>query len=145
MKVLFCRFVITGVLVLLVSSDVRAAAWQPIGYGTGGVGCSSKFRIFIDTDTIQAFGGKVRFWQGHVFNREQPLPSGKSYIRVSISRVVDCNEISDSTIEAIFYGADGDIVDRYGTRGVMQFHPVKPDTVSSEVLNFVCDYANKKS
>ena len=143
MKVLFCRFVIMCVLVLLMSSGVRAAAWQPIGFGAGGD--SSKFRVFVDTDSIQAFGGKVRFWQGHVFNDEQPLPSGKSYIRVSISRVVDCNEISDSTLEAIFYGAGGDIVDKYGTQGVMRFHPVKPDTVSSEVLNFVCDYANKKS
>ncbi|MFI5324337.1 MAG: surface-adhesin E family protein [Thermodesulfobacteriota bacterium] len=125
------------------SSGVRAAAWQPIGFGTQGG--SSKFRVFVDTDSIQVFGGKVRFWQGHVFYDEQTLPSGKAYIRVSISRVVDCNDLSDSTLEAVFYGASGDIVDKYGTQGVMQFHLVKPDTVSGEVLKFVCDYANKKS
>jgi Surface-adhesin protein E len=142
MKVLFYRFVLTCALIFLASSGVRAAAWQPIGIGADGN--SSKFRVYVDTDSIQAFGGKVRFWQGHVFYDEQPLPSGKSYIRVSISRVVDCNDLSDSTLEAVFYGEGGDIVDNYGTQGVMQFRPVKPDTVSSEVLTFVCDYANKK-
>lgn len=141
MKVLFRWFILTGALFFLMSSGARAVVWRPIGFGTQGD--SSKFRVFIDTDSIQVFGGKVRFWQGHVFYEEQPLPSGKSFIRVSISRVVDCDAMSDSNLEAVFYGPSGDIVDNYGTQGAMQFHPVKPDTISSAVLNFVCDYAKK--
>lgn len=136
------RGVIFTSLVLFMPSWARAAVWQPVGFGT--VDATSRFRVFIDTDSIQGFGGKVRFWQGHVFNEEQPLPSGKTFVRVSISRVVDCNEKSDSSLEAIFYGAGGAIVDKYDTHGVMNFSPVKPATISEAVLNYVCNYANRK-
>lgn len=142
MKMLFCQSLLTSMLILFISSGARATAWQPVGLGSGNG--SSKFRVFVDTDSIQAFGGKVRFWQGHVFFDEQQLPSGKSYIRVSISRVVDCNDLSDSTLEAIFYGTGGEIVDNFGTNGMMRFHPMRHNTVSSEVLKFVCEYADKK-
>lgn len=130
-----------GTAVLFAAAGAGAVVWQPIGFGT--LGDSSRFRIFIDTETIESYGGKVRFWQGHVFYEEQPLPSGASYVRVSISRVVDCDQRTDSNLEAVFYGPGGDIVDKYGTPGAMQFQPVKPDTISEAVLNYVCDYVQK--
>lgn len=105
MKVLFCQSLLIGMLYLFITSGSRAAAWQPVGFGSGNG--SSKFRVFVDTDSIKAFGGKVRFWQGHVFYGEQQLTSGKSYIRVSTPRVVDCNDLSDSTLEALFFKTGG--------------------------------------
>ena len=137
----FLRSVIFTALVLLVPSGSRAAVWQPVGFGA--VDATSRFRIFVDTESIQSYGGKVRFWQGHVFNEEQPLPSGNTFVRVSISRVVDCVGKSDSNLVAIFYGAGGVIVDKYDTQGVMNFNPVKPDTISEAVLNYVCNYVKK--
>jgi len=141
MKAFLFGLLIAGTAVLFAASGARAVIWQPIGFGT--MGDSSRFRVFVDTESLQSYGGKVRFWQGHVFYEEQPLPSGSSFVRVSISRVVDCDERSDSTLEAIFYGPAGDIVDKYGTQGAMRFDPVKPDTISEAVLNYVCDYVKK--
>lgn len=115
-----------------------AAGWQPVGFGT--MSDSTRFRVFVDTGSIQKYGEKVRFWQGHVFFDEQHLPSGASFIRVSISRVVDCVQRSDSNIEAIFYGPSGDIVYKYAATGAMKFDTVKPDTISAAVLYYVCDY-----
>ena len=142
MKALLFGLLITGTAVFLAASGADAVVWQPIGFGT--MGDSTRFRVFVDTETIQSFGGKVRFWQGHVFYEEQSLPSGAAFVRVSIARVVDCDERADTNLEAIFYGPGGDIVDKYGTRGAMQFSPVKPDTLSEAVLNYVCDYVRKK-
>ncbi|MEW6145404.1 MAG: surface-adhesin E family protein [Thermodesulfobacteriota bacterium] len=141
MKAFLFGLLITVTLVLSAASGARAVVWRPIGFGTMG---DSRFRVFVDTESIESYGGKVRFWQGHVFYEEQPLPSGASFVRVSISRVVDCDQRSDSNLEAIFYGPSGDVVDKYGTQGAMQFNTVKPDTISEAVLNYVCDYVNKK-
>jgi hypothetical protein len=80
MKVLFCQSILTGMLILFITSGARAAARQPVGFGSGNG--SSKFRVFIYTDSIQATGRKVRYWQGHVFYDKQQLPSGESYMRV---------------------------------------------------------------
>jgi len=140
MKAFLCGVIFTS-LVLFMPSWARAVVWQPVGYGT--MDANSRFKVFIDTESIQGFGGKVRFWQGHVFNEEQPLPSGKTFVRVSISRVVDCEGKSDSNLEAIFYGRDGAIIDKYDTRGMMNFSPVKPETISEAVLNYVCNYVKQ--
>jgi hypothetical protein len=128
---------------VVLSASAAGAVWQPVGFGT--MSDSTRFRVFVDTESIESYGGKVRFWQGHVFYEEQPLPSGASFVRVSISRVVDCDQRSDSNLEAIFYGPAGDVVDKYGAQVAMQFNAVKPDTISEAVLNYVCDYVNKKS
>jgi hypothetical protein len=141
MKAFLFGLLITGTLVLSAAYGALAVVWQPIGFGT--MGDSSRFRVFVDTESIESYGGKVRFWQGHVFYEEQPLPSGASFVRVSISRVVDCDQRSDSNLEAIFYGPSGDIVDKYGAQGAMRFNTVKPDTISEAVLDYVCDYVNK--
>ncbi len=141
MKAFLFGLIITGAALSLSGPGAFAVVWQPIGFGT--MGDSSRFRIFVDTETIQGFGGKVRFWQGHVFFEEQALPSGASFVRVSISRVVDCEERADSNLEAVFYGPGGEIVEKYAGQGVMQFQPVKPDTISDAVLNYVCGYVKK--
>lgn len=141
MKPLIFGLLMAGAVVL--SASAAGAVWQPVGFGT--MSDSTRFRVFVDTESIESYGGKVRFWQGHVFYEEQPLPSGASFVRVSISRVVDCDQRSDSNLEAIFYGPAGDVVDKYGAQVAMQFNAVKPDTISEAVLNYVCDYVNKKS
>jgi hypothetical protein len=141
MKAFLLGLLMTGTAVIFAASGADAVVWQPIGFGT--MGDSTRFRVFVDTETIQSYGGKVRFWQGHVFYEEQSLPSGASFVRVSISRAADCDDRSDTNLEAVFYGPGGEIVDKYGTLGAMQFSPVKPDTLSEAVLNFVCDYVKK--
>jgi surface-adhesin protein E len=141
MKPLIFGLLIAGTAVISASAGAAGAAWQPVGFGT--MGDSTRFRVFVDTGSIQAYGEKVRFWQGHVFFDEQPLPSGASFIRVSISRVVDCVQRSDSNLEAIFYGPAGEIVYKYTAQGAMRFDTVKPDTISSAVLHYVCDYVDK--
>lgn len=139
MKPFIFGILIAGAAVL--SAGAAGTAWQPVGFGT--MSDSTRFRVFVDTGSIQNFGGKVRFWQGHVFFDEQRLPSGASFIRVSISRVVDCVQRSDSNIEAIFYGPSGQIVYKYTSQGGMDFDTVKPDTISAAVLHYVCDYVEK--
>lgn len=142
MKPLIFWLLIAGTAVLSAEAGAAGAAWQPVGFGT--MGDSTRFRVFVDTGSIQAYGEKVRFWQGHVFFDEQRLPSGASFIRVSISRVVDCVQRSDSNLEAIFYGPAGDVVYKYTAKsGAMQFDTVKPDTISAAVLHYVCDYVDK--
>jgi len=142
MKLLISGILIAVIGVLSSAVSTGAAGWQPVGFGT--MGDSTRFRVFVDTGSIQAYGEKVRFWQGHVFFNEQHLPSGASYIRVSISRVVDCVQRSDTNLEAIFYGPAGDEVYKYASKGgAMQFDTVKPDTISAAVLYYVCDYVEK--
>lgn len=138
MKPLIFGLLIAGTAVISASAG---AAWQPVGLGT--MGDSTRFRVFVDTGSIQTYGEKVRFWQGHVFFDEKPLPSGASFVRVSISRVVDCVQRSDSNLEAIFYGSAGEIVYKYTAQGAMRFDTVKPDTISAAVLHYVCDYVDK--
>lgn len=141
MKPLLFGLLMAGTAVLSASAGTAGAAWQPVGFGT--MNDSTRFRVLVDTGSIQTYGGKVRFWQGHVFYDEQHLPSGASFIRVSISRVVDCVQRSDSNLEAIFYGPSGDMVYKYTSQGAMQFDTVKPDTISAAVLHYVCDYVDK--
>ncbi len=118
----------------------RSVEWTPIGYGT--LEDSSRFDVFIDTESIKTVDGKTRFWQGHVFYEEQPLPSGKSYIRITIGKAVDCATRTDSNLEAVFYAPDGSIVDNYSAGGASEFKPVVPETISEAVLGFVCDSFN---
>lgn len=141
MKPLIFGLLIAGTAILSTAQGATGVAWQPVGFGT--MSDSSRFRVFVDTGSIQTYGGKVRFWQGHVFFDEQLLPSGASFMRVSISRVVDCVQMSDANLEAIFYGPGGDIVYKYTAQGAMQFETVKPDTISAAVLHYVCDYVDK--
>jgi hypothetical protein len=142
MKPLIFWLLIAGAAVLSAEAGAAGAAWHPVGFGT--MGDSTRFRVFVDTGSIQSYGEKVRFWQGHVFFDEQHLPSGASYIRVSISRVVDCVQRSDTNLEAIFYGPAGDEVYKYAAKsGSMKFDTVKPDTISAAVLHYVCDYVEK--
>ncbi len=133
----FRFLLIAAFLLLLPPLGAGSVEWRSLGYGT--LKDSARFNVFVDTETIKDENGKVRFWQGHVFYTQQPLPSGKTYIRVSILRVVDCRDNTDSTSEAVFYGADGSIVDRYSAGGQARFSPVGPDTISDAVLKFVCN------
>ena len=123
-------------LILFATSGAGAVAWKPLGYGS--LNGLEKFSVFVDTDSIHHEHGKVRFWQGHVFYSEQALLSGKTYVRVSIERVVDCAANTDSTLEAIFYGTDGSIVDRYSAEGDARFNTVTPSSISGAVYNFIC-------
>lgn len=132
------KIILMAVFVFLAPLGARSVEWKSLGFGT--LNGSAKFNVFVDTESIQKEGGRVRFWQGHVFYAPQPLPSGKTYVRVSILRVVNCPDNSDSSAEAVFYGADGSIVERYSASGKAQFSPVSPDTTSGAVLQFVCDY-----
>ncbi|MEQ9617954.1 MAG: hypothetical protein RIG61_02140 [Deltaproteobacteria bacterium] len=112
--------------------------WKLLGYGT--LDDSARFDVFVDTETIRDLNGNIRFWEGHVFYSEQPLPSGGSYLRVSILRIVHCGEKSDSDLEAVFYGSDGSVVDRFAARGAGGLKPVDAGTIRGAVLEFVCDY-----
>lgn len=131
------RFLIlASLLILLVPSHAGATAWKSLGYGSlNGI---EKFNVFIDTDSIHRENGRVTFWQGHVFYSEQTLPSGKAYIRVSIERTVDCTANTDSTVEAVFYGADGSVVDRYSAGGDTGFNAVTPGSISGAVYDYIC-------
>lgn len=119
-----------------------AVKWQSVGYGT--LEDSSRFDVFVDTESIRTVDGKTRFWQGHVFYEEQPLPTGKSFIRITIGKTVDCATRSDSNVEAVFYGTDGAVVDRYDSEGMSQLKPVIPETISSAVLDYVCALGKKE-
>ncbi|HML96072.1 MAG TPA: hypothetical protein PKC29_11665 [Thermodesulfobacteriota bacterium] len=137
----FARILFAAVIISLSwGPAARSVEWTPVGYGT--LDDSSRFDVFIDTGSIKTEGGKTRFWQGHVFYEEQPLPSGKSYIRITIGRAVDCATGTDSNLEAVFYAPDGSIVDNYSAGGASEFKPVIPETISEAVLGFVCDSFN---
>lgn len=125
---------------LVPAYSVEASDWKQIGYGTlqGG----SRFDVYVDTRTILHIGDKVRFWQGHVFHTEQPLPSGSRYMRVSIEREGDCVEKSDKSLQAIFYARDGSVVYNYSGNNTLK--PASPDSVSLEALEFACTYNKLK-
>lgn len=137
----YYRILFAAVLLSLSwGSAVRSVEWTPIGYGT--LEDSSRFDVFIDTESVRTVDGKVKFWQGHVFYEEQPLPSGKSYVRITIGKAVDCATRTDSNVEAVFYAPDGSIVDSYSAGGASEFKPVVSETISEAVLGFVCDSLN---
>lgn len=139
------------VRILLIAAALSASGgyyalsveWTPVGFGT--LEDSSRFDVFIDTDSVRTVDGKTRFWQGHVFYEEQPLPSGKSYIRITIGKAVDCASRTDSNVEAVFYAPDGSVVDNYSAGAASDFKPVVPATISEAVLGFVCDSLNQKA
>lgn len=114
----------------------RGAEWRQVGYGT--LEDKTRFDVYVDTDSILDIGGKVRFWQGHVFYSVQPLPTGGGYMRVNIERVVDCAHSSDSNIRAIFYGGDDTVLQNYEEDILLK--PVGSDTIRQGVLRFVCEY-----
>ena len=143
MKDLVRIFFVTAVLSAAAVPVARPVEWMPIGYGT--LEDSSRFDVFIDTDSVRTVNGKTRFWQGHVFYEEQPLPSGKSYIRVTIGKSVDCASRTDSNVEAVFYAPDGSVVDNYSAGAASEFKPVVPATISEAVLGYVCDSLNQKA
>lgn len=122
------------------ASNALSVEWTRVGYGT--LEDSSRFDVFIDTQSVRTVNGKTRFWQGHVFYEEQPLPSGKSYIRITIGKAVDCASRTDSNVEAVFYAPDGSVVDNYTAGAASEFKPVVPETISEAVLGFVCDSLN---
>ena len=118
--------------------EAQAAQWEQVGYGTLQDG--SRFDVYVDTLTIVRIGDTVRFWQGHVFYKEQELPSGAPYMRVSIERQGNCAEKADKNIQAIFYARNGSVVKNYTEDEALK--PAGTDTIRSEVLNFVCAYKN---
>ncbi len=125
--------------VLLVPAySVQAAEWEQVGYGT--LQDNSRFDVYVDTRTIVHIGDIVRFWQGHVFYKEQQLPSGALYMRVSIERQGNCAEKTDKNIQAIFYARDGSVIKNYKEENALK--SAGPDTIRSEVLEFVCAYKN---
>lgn len=143
MKHLVRIFFITAALSVAAGPVARSVEWTPIGYGT--LEDSSRFDVFIDTQSIRTVNGKTRFWQGHVFYEEQTLPSGKSYIRVTIGKSVDCASRTDSNVEAVFYAPDGSVVDNYTAGAASELKPVVPETISEAVLGFVCGSLNEKT
>ena len=136
-------FLAAALLSTSFGSAARSVEWTPIGYGT--LEDSSRFDVFIDTESVRTVNGKTRFWQGHVFYEEQPLPSGKSYIRITIGKAVDCTSRTDSNVEAVFYAPDGSVVDNYTAGAASEFKPVVPETISEAVLGFVCGSLNENA
>lgn len=130
--------IFTAALIIMTPFVSGSVEWKLLGYGT--LDNSARFGVYIDTESIGSFDGNIGFWEGHVFYSEQLLPSGVSYVRVSILRIVDCKAKSDSNLEAVFYGSDGSIVDRFRAQGGAELKPVDTGTISSAVLEFVCDY-----
>ena len=130
--------VLLAALFLVPAHSVEASDWEQIGYGT--LQDDSRFDVYVDTRTIVRIGDKARFWQGHVFHSEQPLPSGASYMRVSIERQGDCVEKSGKNIQAIFYAGDGSVIKNYNEDNALK--PASQDTIGREVLEFVCAYKN---
>jgi len=128
-------FIVTCFL-FIAASNADAVSWKSVG--SGSLKGLEKFEVFIDTDSIRRENGKVTFWQGHVFYSEQTLPAGKTYVRVSMERVVDCASDTASTLEAVFYGADGSIVDRYAAGRDVKFDTVSPGSISGAVFNYIC-------
>lgn len=114
----------------------EAADWRKVGYGT--IEDAAKFDVYVDTDSIIEIGDNIRFWQGHVFYAVQPLPTGGEYVRISIERVVNCAQSSDSNVQAIFYGRDNSIIHEY--KDDIHLEPAGPDTIRLGVLRFVCEY-----
>ncbi len=144
MKYLVRTVFVAALLSTSFGSAARSVEWTPIGYGT--LEDSSRFDVFIDTDSVRTtVDGKTKFWQGHVFYEEQPLPSGKSYIRITIGKAVDCASRTDSNVEAVFYAPDGSVVDNYTAGAASVFKPVVPETISEAVLGFVCGSPNEKA
>lgn len=130
--------VLSAVLIIMSPVQSGSVEWKLLGYGT--LDNSARFDVFIDTQSIESLNRNIRFWEGHVFYSEQHLPSGGSYTRVSILRIVDCTEKSDSNLEAVFYGSDGSVLDRFAANAGAELKPVEPGTTSGAVLQFVCDY-----
>jgi hypothetical protein len=120
----------------IAASNADAVSWKSVG--SGSLKGIEKFDVFIDTDSIRRENGKVTFWQGHVFYSEQTLPTGKPYVRVSMERVVDCTTNTASTLEAVFYGSDGSIVDRYAAGRDVKFDTVSAGSISGAVFNYIC-------
>jgi len=143
MKHLVRIFFLAALLSAAAGPVARSVEWTPIGFGT--LEDSSRFDVFIDTDSVRTVDGKTKFWQGHVFYEEQPLPSGKSYIRITIGKAVDCASRTDSNVEAVFYAPDGSVVDNYTAGAASVFKPVVPETISEAVLGFVCGSPNEKA
>jgi len=133
------------VLVLFVAPLYsEAVEWAAVGYGT--MPDSTKFNVFIDTDSIKEASGQMNFWQGHVFSSAQPLPNGNSYLRISILRSVNCSANTDGSLEAVFYGADGSIVDSYSvTERKLTENPVEEGTISDAVMKFVCGNGDEEN
>lgn len=141
MKGTVYSLIIAVSLLAVSAAEGLAVKWEPVGYGT--LEDSSRFDVFVDIESVRTADGKIRFWQGHVFYEEQPLPTGKSFIRVTIGKTVDCASRSDSNVEAVFYGADGAVVDKYDSEGISRLKPVIPETISSAVLDYVCALGKK--
>jgi len=135
---LYSVLVVLAALFLVPAHFVEASDWNQIGYGT--LQDKSRFDVYVDTRTVIRIGDKVRFWQGHVFYTERQLPSGASYMRVSIERQGDCVEKSDKNIQAIFYARDGSVIKNYDEDNAVK--PAGPGTIRREVLEFVCTYKN---
>ena len=127
---------IVSVVLLFSANPLRAQEWDKVGYGS--LGQDGRFDVYVDTRTILRVGDKVRFWQGHVFYSEQKLPSGAGYMRVSIEREGDCKEMSDASLQAIFYARDGSMVTNYS--GDSAHKPSGSDTIRRRALEFVCNY-----
>ena len=133
-----CGLIISAALVIMAPLEARTVEWKHLGYGT--LDNSARFDVYIDAESISSLNGHIRFWEGHVFYSEQPLPSGVSYLRVSILRIVDCRDNADSNLEAVFYGSDGSVVDRFASDVNTEFKSVDDGTISGAVLKFVCNY-----
>lgn len=125
-------------VLLIQAYSVQAAEWEQVGYGT--LQDQSRFDVYVDTRTIVHIGDIVRFWQGHVFYKDQPLPSGAAYMRVSIERQGNCAEKTGKNLQAMFYARDGSVIKNYKEENALK--PAGPDTIGSEVLEFVCAYKN---
>ncbi len=125
--------------VLFLSTIVCGAMeWSYVGFGV--VDGLNRFNVYVDNTSPPTPEGVHTFWQGHVFYNDQFLPDGKTYLRISIRRSINCSDRTSVTKEAVFYDGSNSVVDRYTPPAEdAVFNPVEAGSIDEAVLNFICD------
>lgn len=135
-------YVIRAVLYLLMLAFSESAFTQT---WIGLVLSIDKTEVLADVDSIKPImGDRVAIW---TYNRNGPpktLKDGRVRYSYKHRYFADCSRNQIGTAEAIWYGAEGNVLNRYlWPRPEME--PAIPESNGESIFLFACDAAHRKS
>lgn len=102
------------------------------------VDAERKYKVYVDTSTIQTIDGEVYSWSKLVFDNDQHDTDGLVYREVMISSAIDCAKNTYSNKSSKFYDSLGRMVymENIGTNST----EIPDQSVSRHIADFVCGY-----
>jgi hypothetical protein len=127
--------ILVFLLLNAITESSIAADWVKIGQ-------NSEMSAYIDTQSLQRDGQKVKIWEQYVFTHPQANKGSKStYKVVMLLKAYRCDERTDIILQLSYY-TDATFSKPFANDSFPDNHSdykkIKPDSMAEFVLKFVC-------